>query len=245
MGAGHARIPCACACMEVSPHKPRRIEADDGDASSRSGNSSLAASARSLLNGSMDNDGLLPDPEHVTHVHIDHHLHIVKRLEVAQRRSDQLSSEVERLRSSLGSTEVALRSKEADHRRTTDTGDAVTKERDRLLGECAESKRTADQAAEDALCLRRELKDAASRHEALQKRSDAGTKENAKLLAEKGRLEQSLSLQKRQLQCLQGLACAECRLKSLDMNGTREFFVEEPWKGRDASGDLRQTRIRA
>merc|ERR1712217_322567 len=101
-------------------------------------------------------------------------------------------------------------------------------DRDRLLNEVSRLQESLAQEKLAAEKLRRELAAVRSERGSLQSCLAQNVAELAEAHALCESLEKTKATQKRLLHGMRSLACAECRLRSSEMEGIKDFFVGEP-----------------
>merc|ERR1712137_274481 len=95
------------------------------------------------------------------------------------------------------------------------------------MGEFAESRKVALERELERAKLRRELEETLETKRRLETQLQERSLEAANVTSDRDRLARMNAAQKRQLQALRALSCAECRLNSHQIDGTNDFFVED------------------
>merc|ERR1712048_528018 len=148
-------------------------------------------------------------------------------LKATKRRCNDLETEVVQLRMQLDELGAAARGFEADNSQHVERSKGAERERDRIAQEFAEARKVALEREMERATLRRELEEAADAKRRLETQLQERSLEAASVTSDRDRLARLSATQKRQLQALRALSCAECRMSSYQMDGTNDFFVED------------------
>eukprot|EP00747_Dinoflagellata_sp_TGD_P023150 gnl/TRDRNA2_/TRDRNA2_129597_c0_seq1.p1 gnl/TRDRNA2_/TRDRNA2_129597_c0~~gnl/TRDRNA2_/TRDRNA2_129597_c0_seq1.p1 ORF type:complete len:290 (-),score=62.95 gnl/TRDRNA2_/TRDRNA2_129597_c0_seq1:178-972(-) len=178
----------------------------------------------------------LPDPSFVEHVNVETHLEVARRLDVAEQRSEELAAEVTSLRSALLGSEESLRLCRAQLDRTAGDKQARERECDRVTSDLKVCREEGAQDKFEVARLTRLLAEARNECTQLEEKLRQSGEDILKARNACDWLEKENKQRQRQLQSVRSLACAECRLRSRDLDKVTTFFVEEPWKQGEGGG---------
>merc|ERR1712050_131538 len=152
---------------------------------------------------------------------------IMRELENAEHNFEKLQQENADLQTRLFNKTRSLQQCEEQCDKMTRGKTSAENERDRSLSDVCQLRGQLSQEKNTVAQLQRELCDANAARSSVEAWLSQSTTELAEAHCLIESLEKTKATQKRLLHGMRSLACAECRIRSREMEGIREFFVDE------------------
>ena len=173
-----------------------------------------------------DGEWLLPDPAVIKHVTVEQYLELAQRLRTTASDRQKLAGELQAARRQLEHTSSAHSRLSRHHANESRDRKEAEAQRDQHATHASKLRKSIAAVRDSEEALKAELAHVKASETRLETTVERQKDLIAKLRSEHERLVSLLALQRKQMQVLGTLSCAQCALKAKEIGAVRDFFEE-------------------